>query len=283
LNKDAQRFARLGGALETVRPARQVHLARAMKGAATSIFFVHGAGGNKEQWRFQWAHFADAPVNLVAWDAIGHGASPRPRAASAYQGQELLEDAEAIFLKYKTARNIVVAHSYGARLALAWLLAHPGAFDSAVLLGAAPLGQLGGRLFPGWLGRVPLPIMELARPILSRAFRKRAWSADADPALVATEQRATRGNTLFMMQSLIAGAPAIDTAALRGITQPITILAGEQDGLIPPDSSSRLAEYLPNATLLTVPACGHQIMLEAPGITNQAIDAALGHAAGAPA
>jgi pimeloyl-ACP methyl ester carboxylesterase len=32
---------------------------------------------------------------------------------------------------------------------------------------------------------------------------------------------------------------------------------------------------LPNATLQTVPRCGHQIMLEAPDVTNAAIEALL--------
>ena len=305
----------LGGTLVEVRPGRLLHVAAREAGSDTTLFFVHGGGGNKEQWRFQWRHFSAGAVNLVAWDAVGHGRSPKPTDPAAYRGAELVADARAVFAAHRSARNVVVAHSYGARLLLAWLLAeaseHPlagegpastmaepslagtssladpaaspadraSAVDTAVLLGAAPLGQMGGRLLPGWLGRVPLPLLELARPLLARGFRKRAWAPGADPALVAAEQRATRGNTLAMMQALLAEAPAVEAAALRRLTQPMLILAGESDGLIPDAASAKLAGLLGNATLQRVPRCGHQIMLEAPDATDRAIGGMLTAAA----
>ncbi len=297
----------LSGKLVEVRPGRRLHVAVHDAGSDTTLFFVHGGGGNKEQWRFQWRHYSGRAMNLVAWDAVGHGRSPKPTDPAAYQGAELVADARAVFAAHRSARNVVVAHSYGARLLLAWLLAEASegppagggaavteadpplagasslaapdtsdagrssAVDAVVLLGAAPLGSMGGRLLPGWLGRVPLPLLELARPLLARGFRKRAWAPGADRALVAAEQRATRGNTLAMMQALLAGAPAVDEAALRRLIQPMLILAGDADGLIPAAASARLAGTLRNATLQNVPQCGHQIMLEAPEVTNRAI------------
>jgi len=266
----------IGGALQDVRPGRTLHVATHPGGSDTTLFFIHGAGGNKAQFRFQWRHFAQAPVNLVAWDAAGHGQSPQPRDPAAYAGQALLADARAVFAAHKTRRNIIVAHSYGVRLTLAWLLdQNPPDVAALVLLGAAPLGPLGARLLPGWLGRLPLPVLELLRPILAQGFRKLAWSPAADPALVAAEQRATRGNRLFMMQALIAQAPVVDAGLLPRITQPTQVLAGADDRLVPPSASERLAAALPSAILQEVPRCGHQIMLEAPDVTNAAIEAVL--------
>jgi pimeloyl-ACP methyl ester carboxylesterase len=267
----------IGGVLEQVRPGRTLHVVTHPTGSDTTLFFIHGAGGNKAQFRFQWQHFADMPVNLVAWDAVGHGQSPQPRDEAAYAGYALLADAQAVFAAHRTRRNIIVAHSYGVRLTLAWLLAdQPPGVAGLVLLGAAPLGPMGKRLLPGWLGRLPLPLLELARPILAQGFRKLAWSPSADPALVAAEQRATRGNRLFMMQALIAQAPVIDAALLPGIRQPTTLLTGADDRLVPPSASGQLASVLPNAILSQVPRCGHQIMLEAPDVTNSSIEALLG-------
>ncbi len=266
----------IGGALENVRPGRSLHVATRFTGGDTTIFFIHGAGGNKAQFRFQWQYFADKPVNLVAWDAMGHGESPQPRDAAAYAGYALLADAQSVFAAHKSKRNIIVAHSYGVRLTLAWLLAdQPPGVAGLVLLGAAPLGPMGKRLLPGWLGRLPLPLLELARPILAQGFRKLAWSPFADRALVAAEQRATRGNRLFMMQALIAQAPVIDAGLLSSIRQRTEVLTGRDDRLVPPSASRELASVLPNATLQTVPRCGHQIMLEAPDVTNAAIEALL--------
>jgi len=270
-------MSELNGTLREVRSGRSLHVAARAAGSDTTLFFLHGGGGNKEQWRFQWRQFDDGRHNLVAWDAVGHGQSPQPRVVAAYAGQALLEDVSVLFARHRTRRNIVVAHSLGARLILAWLLAEAAAgrasgIDALVLVGPAPIGSINRRaLFGGWLGRLPLPLLELARPLLSRGFRKLAWDADADPQLVEAEQRATRGNSLFMMQALLAGAPEVDPEALSGLALPVVILAGENDGLVPPTSIADLAARLPNASLRVLPRCGHQIMLEKPAETNRAI------------
>ena len=274
----------LGGSLEEIRPGRRLHVARRDVGGDTTLFFVHGGGGNKEQWRFQWRALADDGCNAVAWDAIGHGRSPKRRDPAAYAGAELVADARTILERDRTARTILVAHSYGARVALALLL-QGVPVDGLVLVGPAPPGQLSGRrLVGGLLGRLPLPLLELARPLLARGFRRRAWHPDADPALVRAEQRATRGNRLSMMQALLSNAPAVDPDRLPALRLPIMVLAGEQDGIVPPGAVAGLAALLPGAELRRIGRCGHQIMLERPQETTQAIRdviAAVGRSAGA--
>ncbi len=268
----------LGGALREARPGRRLHVATHEVGADTTLFLVHGGGGNKEQWRFQWRALQDAGCNLVAWDALGHGASPRPSNPALCQGDELLDDARALFGRHATARNLIVAHSYGARIALALALEVPFGLtiDGLVLVGPAPLGRLGtGRLFGGLLGRLPLPLLELARPLLARGFARRAWHPDADPALVRAEQRATRGNRLSMMQAMLGHPPAVATDQLDTLGMPITVLGGEQDGIVPIAAVAELAGLLPGAELLRVERCGHQIMLEQPDATTGAIRAML--------
>lgn len=269
----------LGGTLREVR-GRQLHVATHDAGADTTLFLVHGGGGNKEQWRLQWRALRDAGCNLVAWDAIGHGASSRPRGAAAYGGRELLEDADALFERHATARNVVAAHSYGARIALALALDRMGsgrpAPDGLVLAGPAPVGRLGtGRLFGGVLGRLPLPVLELLRPVLARGFARRAWHPDADPALVRAEGRATHGNRLSMMRAMLEAPPPVDAGRLRALRTPVTVLGGEQDGIVPIAAVAELAAMLPNARLVRIDRCGHQVMLERPAETNAAILAML--------
>ncbi len=261
----------LGGTLEQIRPGRHLHVARRDLGADITLFLVHGGGGNKEQWRYQWRALDDFGCNLVAWDAVGHGRSPRLDDPAAYDGAELVADARAVLDRYRTAHTVLVAHSYGARVALALLL-QGVPVDGLLLIGPAPLGQLSGRrLVGGLLGRLPLPLLELARPLLARGFRRRAWHPDADPDLVRAEQHATRGNRLSMMQALLSSAPPVDLDRLAGLRLPIVVLAGEQDGIVPPDAVASLAALLPGAELRPVARCGHQIMLERPDDTTQAI------------
>ena len=268
----------LGGSFLEVRPGRTLHAAVLNKGAQISLFFLHGSGGNKEQFRFLWEELEDEPLNLIAWDAPGHGASPDLPAPTAYAGTELLADANALIVRHGAARNILVAHSLGTRIALAALAEAPERFAGAVLLGPpppqmAPAGK--GALFGPVLGRLPLPVLELLKPLLARRFKSLAWAKGADPALVAHEQQVAKRNTLFVMQSLFAGLLVLDPAQLTAIRTSVRILAGAEDGLTPPAAAQALAAVLPAARLTVLPGTGHQIMLEQPEQTLAAIRAAL--------
>ena len=264
----------LGGAFAEVR-GRQLHVATHDAGADTTLFLLHGGGGNKEQWRFQWRALRDGSCNLVAWDALGHGRSPQPCRPADCRGDALCRDARTLFDRHATARNVITAHSYGARITLALALgwddpARP--VDGLVLLGPAPIGRLGGgSLFGGLLGRLPLPALELLRPLLSRGFARRAWHPDADPALVRVEQRATRGNRLSTMQAMMRDPPAVAPDRLATLRMPAIVLGGEGDGIVPIGAVAALAALLPNATLRRLDRCGHQVMLERPAETTAAI------------
>ncbi len=268
----------LGGSFLEVRPGRTLHAAVLNKGAQTSLFFLHGSGGNKEQFRVLWEELRNEPLNLIAWDAPGHGASPDLRDPAAYAGTELLADANALIARHGAARNILVAHSLGTRIALAALAEAPERFAAAVLLGPpppqmAPVGK--GALFGPVLGRLPLPVLELLKPLLARRFKRLAWAKGADPELIAHEQQVAKRNTLFVMQSLFAGLLVLDPVRLAAIRTSVRILAGAEDALTPPAAAQALAAVLPAAHLTVLPGTGHQIMLEQPEQTLAAIRAAL--------
>lgn len=268
------------GRFEHTHGNRFLHVAAREPGADTALFFLHGAGGNKNQWRNQWAHFSGLPVNLVAWDMFGHGKSASAPEAERFSGEAMLGDLDAIVTRHARARNIFIGHSFGCRLLLAWRLQNarwgrddPG--DAFVLLGPAtgPLPRNG--LFGNWMDRLPLPLQELARPLLTRRFEKLAWHRGTDRALVLEERRATRGNTLAMMRALFAGAPDLPPDALSALAERANFLVGgAQDGVVPPDSVRALAGLLRGARLEIVEGCGHQIMLEKPDLTNDVIEVA---------
>ncbi len=261
--------------LTEVRPGRRLSVAvhEPAQANGVTLFFCHGAGGSKNQWRAQWVAFAESGCRLVAWDGMGHGQSPQPRRREAYDGAGLVEDYLALFAAHRGQRNILIGHSYGTRLTLAALLRlAPGDVESALLLGAPP-PVFAGRAGP--LASWPLPLLILMRPMLSAGFAKTAWAAAADPALIAFEQNETKRNSLFMMQSLMRGAAALDVAALQRLALPIRIVAGDEDQLTPPAGGEAMAQALPNASFTVLRGCGHQIMLEKPDETDGFIRAAL--------
>ncbi len=227
----------------------------------TVVFFCHGAGGNKDQWRPQWQALKAQGYSLVAWDLLGHGDSARPRDAQAYAWPELVADYLAILQRYAGTRNLIVAHSFGTGLSLSALLARPPVkIDAALLLGT----QLYRPQVSGGLMALPAWILEWLRPLLAKGFRERAWHASAAPALVAYEEKLTERNRLHMFKALTKNAQWPDAAQIPSLTLPVSVLAGDSDGLTPASGGKALAEHLPDADFQVLEACGHQLMLEKP-------------------
>jgi pimeloyl-ACP methyl ester carboxylesterase len=244
--------------------------------AGLTVFFVHGAGGNKHQWRYQWRHLAGRGPRLVAWDALGHGASVQPHDWQSFAAPSQLADFLEMLQRFGTGRHLIVAHSFGARLTLAalqHLKVHGGLerVAAALLLGpTSPTRPVGGAVLA-----LPSFMLELLREQLAGRFRRRAWHPDADQTLVAHEREVTRRNTLFTIKAVVRQAPALDPGMLTQLTVPVEIVAGDTDGMTPVDRARELQGLLPDARLHVVPRCGHQLMLERPEAINALIDATI--------
>lgn len=53
---------------------------------------------------------------------------------------------------------------------------------------------------------------------------------------------------------------------------PVSVLAGDSDGLTPANGGQALAGRLPNADFQVLEACGHQLMLEKPDAVLKAFN-----------
>lgn len=91
-------------------------------------------------------------------------------------------------------------------------------------------------------------------------------SEQALPALV--EQ--VRGTIAAQAAAAIAAASEAmadrpdSTPDLPGISVPVLVINSENDALIPPDVTARIADGVPGAVLETIPAAGHLSNMEAP-------------------
>ena len=262
-------------AVQEVRPGRSLNLVVSGSGTSptSTVFLCHGAGGSLQQWRLLPPGLQGAGSRIVAWDFPGHGDSPKPHERQGYAGVALLEDYAALLDRFGAGRIVLAAHSYGTILTLALLSSLRARGELGRVAGVLLLGPpaAGARLAQSPLATTPLPLLHLMRPLLSRGFRRAAWDASADPALVRHEQRATRGNRLSMMAALLSLSLTVEREDLAALDLPVTILAGASDQLTPPQGAKALAAYLPRASLQVLAGCGHQIMLEKPEATIQAL------------
>lgn len=257
-----------------IRPGRIIELARhtGSRTDAPVLFFCHGGGGNKDQWRAQWRALAAEGYSLVAWDLLGHGASDRPTAADAYAWDELVEDYLEVIRRYAGERNVLIGHSFGSGLTLSSLVRLRAQGQGSRVQAALLLGTLLTRPeFKKGLLSLPVWGLKLIRPWLAKDFRERAWHPKSNPALIAYEEKLTESNSLQVFKALTRQARWPTLTELSGLELPVFILAGDSDGLTPATSGQALAEHLPDARFELLGDCGHQLMLEQPGAVLKAL------------
>ena len=122
-----------------------------------TFVFIHGFGGQAEQWQYQMQFFA-VENRVIALDLRGHGLSDKP--GSGYDMPQVVEDLETALTLLKVKGKIVlVGHSFGGAVVTEYALKNPDRVERLVVMATAgefnlnPLFKLGLNL-PGWLLRL---------------------------------------------------------------------------------------------------------------------------------
>ena len=232
-------------------------------GEGPAILLLHGTGAATHSWR------ALAPLlarrfTVVAPDLPGHGFTGQPPA----EGMSLPGMARlvaALVRALRIAPALVAGHSAGA--AVGAQMAIDGHVAPAALMSLnGALLPLPGResvLFPAaarMLASLPVVPWIVARQASNQALVDRMLAGTGsrlDP------QDARLYARLFAQPRHVAAAlrmmarwdlNAFDIARLR---VPLTLVAGERDGMIPPSVARRVAERLPGSRLVLLPGLGH--------------------------
>jgi pyruvate dehydrogenase E2 component (dihydrolipoamide acetyltransferase) len=222
------------------------------------VLFLHGFGGDLDNWLFNLDAVAEvAPV--IALDLPGHGQST-PRLPGT-----TLADLARFVVKFLDRLDVervhVVGHSMGGAIAARLALDHPGRVASVALINSAGLGaEIDGGYIDGFVGAASR--REL-KPVVERLF--------ANPQLVTrqllddllkykrldgvTEALAALGGSLF------AGGRQAETPGLElaraGV--PVLVVWGRDDRIVP---ASHAANAPPGAIVQVYPDTGHMAMME---------------------
>ncbi len=178
-------------------------------------------------------------------------------------------------------RRIVVGHSFGGMLALAWWLSHggkgPARVDHMILVSTSP-----GPLFDSlslapvsWSPiRIPLkqvmrfwnltPVTAAAKLLLSGSLASHAvdfqeLTERSDFAVDLAGWRNTPWRAMRHFRNALAGFDVREE--LDRVKVDVTVVHGLNDPLIPPGVAVRLATWLPRAALYLVPGAAHALPL----------------------
>jgi pimeloyl-ACP methyl ester carboxylesterase len=278
------------GQLITVN-GRQVHAVT--RGTGPDLILIHGASGNLRDFTLGFMDRLTDRYRVTAFDRPGLGYSDRVSDAYAApfarfgespadQAALLADAADQLGLQ----NPIILGHSYGASVAMAWALDRPDAVAGVVNVAGATmpwpggLGLLyrvngtgfGGALVPPFLTALaPLAYVERVVDDIFAPDPTPPGYAHAVGAALSIRRDSLRANAR-QVNSLYPHVVAM-AARYPALTLPVEIVHGDADTIVPlAIHSEPLAQLLPDAHLTVLPGIGHMPYHAAPDAVIAAID-----------
>jgi pyruvate dehydrogenase E2 component (dihydrolipoamide acetyltransferase) len=229
-----------------------------------NIILVHGFGGDADRWLFTQQPLA-ATATVYAFDMPGHGQSTK---ALSDGGVPALADVVIAFmdaLDIATAR--LIGHSLGGAVALQAAVAHPARVSALNLIAPAGLGaEINAEYINGFIAADSRKLM---KPLLQQLV--------ADPSLVnrslvddMLQFKRTDGvpeALRIIADGFVAGDGQCFNLrdSLSGLSQPVTVIWGSEDNIIPASHANGLPDTVKVEVL---PGYGHLVQLEAAAEVN---------------
>lgn len=254
-----------------------------IKGAGRPVVLVHGNPGSCQDWARLYVPLATRYCGY-AFDRPGHGHSDRPnhRPITVNVQAEMLHTA----LKELNIEDpILVGHSWGGALVLAYALEFPDDLAGAVLLAPAAYESDDGVSFLTKLPALPIIgdlINFLFTPLLGasvvREDLQKAFAPDPVPKhylrhVLSEWTRPRKVKWYSVDDALLNDSLPKFTSRYPEIRVPVVIVTGDSDLIVPANENShRLYEALPHAELVVLEKTGHQIPFTRAEAVVEAID-----------
>ncbi len=254
--------------------------------ATLTVVFVHGHCLRADSWSFlreQLLPHWDPGTRMVFYDHRGHGDSGAAD-PSTYTIDQLGHDLDAVLRAVApTGPVVLVGHSMGAMVTLAYARLHPAAIGTRVA-GIALLASAAGGITSVGLARVlhrrtvttfqvavrrAPRVMQASKQFGRRVFepvmREASFGTRAvSPRMVAVATAMLNDTPLLTMASFLDSLIRFDETATLALLAdlPALVLAGSADIVIPFAHSVVLASQLSAAELVRLDGAGHSVILE---------------------
>jgi pimeloyl-ACP methyl ester carboxylesterase len=270
-----------------------------IEGTGPDLVLIHGASGNTRDFTFAFVDRLKDDYRVIVFDRPGLGWSDRvsPEFGGAFNTAAESPAEQAAFLQAAAdqlgVRNpIVLGHSYGGAVALAWGLARPADTAALVVVAGASnpwpggLGALYGIASSAIGGATLVPLIAAFPPrrqvdgALDSIFAPQSppeGYADYIGAGLTLRRETLRANAR-QVNSL---RPHVVEMAARysSLPMPVEIVHGTADDVVPIDIHSEpLARQIPGAVLTRLEGIGHMPHHAAPDAVEDAIHRAAARA-----
>jgi len=234
------------------------------------MLFLHGLGGNSNNWLYQRQYFKKS-WTVVSLDLPGHGKSEGVEISFKEYANVLYELCNYL----KLQKVVICGLSKGARVGVDFAIQYPSFVSSLIVVNAFPYLELKDR-------KERLEVYDL----LSLHDNGKTW---ADTLLKAMGVEGNKVIVRGFYQSLQSIKPAhiqrlfaelVDydqRPYLSNISCPALIIRGRNDDFVPKKYVREFEKYLKNTTFIEFENSGHLPYLEQPTSFNMTVETFLNH------
>jgi proline iminopeptidase len=253
-------------------------------------YVLHGGPGLDHTYLRPWLDPLAHRAALVYVDLRGHGRSSPPPDAAGYTISSAADDLAALAEARRDPPVDVIAHDFGAAVALAFAARHPGAVHRLVLVSPlrdaaqvraiairsrAALGETGWREVQALTTAQGTLRDARSLPTLFRRLGAMWWHRT--PPVSVTDAMARHmvyrpESDANFLQSLLRWDARFVAPEVRAA---VTVIAGDSDRTCTPQESRALADALPHGLFVHLTDAGHLPFIERPEAFRRIVDGAL--------
>lgn len=248
----------------------------------TTYVLLHGSLFNAYTWNKIMDSFGEQS-KVIAYDQIPYGLSEKLvegdwTSINPYSSEAAV-DQLFVFLDELEVDNVVlVGNSYGSVIAVQAALAQPERVDALILADAAVYVQ---EEMPAWM--MELPQVRRLGPFFARqlgqsedfvrtTYLNPEQISEERMALTTIDTQVENWDSALWEYLRVWGVDSpnyIDR--IPEIQQPVLVITGDSDAVVPVTDSQQLDAELPNSELVILPSCGHVPQEECPELFEEAV------------
>lgn len=240
-------------------------------GKGVPVVFVHGFPLNRNTWMHQ-IDSLKAEFRIIAPDLRGLGDSDGEGEVTTMA--QFADDIHALLQNLKTGPCVLVGHSMGGYVTLAFARQYPNMLKGLVLVGTksgadSPEAAAARRTTSDKVK------IEGSRVVVEAMTPKMLAPGNTDAKMLEqVREFMSRSKPAGVIAALLGMATRPDsTPMLANIQVPTLVITGADDIIIPPAESEKLSQAIPRAALEVIPHAGHLVAFEKPAEFNRAMTA----------
>ena len=236
-----------------------------LSGKGRPVVLLHCWAGNRRFWSEQLKVLSQSH-KVLALDFPGHGESDVPEENLTVE--KLAEDVHEVMQKLQLSPAVVAGHSMGGMVAQQLYISHSEDVSGLILVATIGSGL-----------NVNLVSVRILKEAPQKGYRNsflshfNSWfMSQSDPRHLKWIREQMLSTPEKVAMSLAASLQKFDLRRhLPHVHVPTLVICAGGDASTTPADCSALAEWIPDAALVMVPATGHFVQIENPEAVNQAV------------